>query len=1099
MWRILILLCCIGWWQSAVAASSWTGPYNNSSNVNAVIEQPSLPFKLEGVVENDYIQPIIHADILITARSAGTSRELVAYKLSTLQQIWRFSLGSSFPRQPVIKRGLVYLGLSTKPELKALDIVTGQQVWSTTIPNEANIRQAPLVTDDHIFVVGSKLHQVSLSGNLNWSKVYDIRADLAADSQYLYFRSHSMKIHALSQLQGEEIWSYPINTTHGTHPIIHGGILYAGTYQKIIALKADMGTKVFEYDAGPGHSTIGSIAVADSKILFSTNFGDVAALNHSGNLLWATRLNSNSFGGNGWLTPFLVAGNQVLAKSGPNDHSLVDVLTGGIVNKELIGTPGSNFVAVSDQRIVMVDKALAQIYSSNNWQQGSWITPEIRQYPVVIVPGILESWPVNGTWRLDPFVGIFRNLYQIFIEAGYKRDETLFEFPYDWHLSNTETSLLLDQKIEEIKQQTGSPRVDIIAHSMGGLVARHYIQSNSYNDDVSRLVTIATPHKGSAKTYPAWEVGDFGDTAIDKLLEKILAYESYKSGYQNRIVDYLHQRITSLGQLLPNADYLIDSNGFRAYKPCSNILYRCNNFLDELEAGESTLRQRVELITIAGQTNQMTTLSKIQVELKDLLLWPFGKPLNYPRSDGYRYGMGDGTVETSSAHLSGGEVKTFDGDHLSVISNSSAWLARRLRGFSTQEITWVAPNRYMLLRVYSPIAISLMDSRTGLAVDSYTYSKEGAAFTVIPEPIDATYDLIINGTGVGNYRIEIGLYGDDFEVEKVIQGEASMHSQEKINIQVDSGTFDILTTERDLPVAATIGGRQISNTSPEPSSTPSLATIPLATSTASHNTAVQAITESQQHTPDSLPRILTSSTASSPQVFGARVDRQPPLVIIDSSDRKGKALPKVVTKLTISLVIAIAFVLSLVYFRLTTHAPSGSLKLTESTLKGHNMTRNLSIIAGVVVVILIAVTVFLVSRYNQSSQNITQTPTASDEMSTGFVNDEPIPAPSPSFEFSSSKKSAHYVSNSPEHGSISAEIPPEVSLRFNFDLAAPSSISIKKDGTEYGVGETKISSDKLTLSRALDPVASSGLYTVTYKACWPDKSCHDGNFQFAVK
>jgi plastocyanin len=36
------------------------------------------------------------------------------------------------------------------------------------------------------------------------------------------------------------------------------------------------------------------------------------------------------------------------------------------------------------------------------------------------------------------------------------------------------------------------------------------------------------------------------------------------------------------------------------------------------------------------------------------------------------------------------------------------------------------------------------------------------------------------------------------------------------------------------------------------------------------------------------------------------------------------------------------------------------------------------------------------------------------------------------------------------------------------------------------------------MRRPVDPAAPDGLYEVTYNACWPDGSCHDGNFRFAI-
>ncbi|MEK6891637.1 MAG: alpha/beta fold hydrolase [Nanoarchaeota archaeon] len=61
-------------------------------------------------------------------------------------------------------------------------------------------------------------------------------------------------------------------------------------------------------------------------------------------------------------------------------------------------------------------------------------------------------------------------------------------------------ALRLKELISIIKDRTGKPKVSIIAHSMGGLVARRYIQIFG-PDDVNKFIMIATPNKGiSSKT-----------------------------------------------------------------------------------------------------------------------------------------------------------------------------------------------------------------------------------------------------------------------------------------------------------------------------------------------------------------------------------------------------------------------------------------------------------------------------------------------------------------------------------------------------------------------------------------------------------------------
>ncbi|MBS3113610.1 alpha/beta fold hydrolase [Candidatus Woesearchaeota archaeon] len=58
-------------------------------------------------------------------------------------------------------------------------------------------------------------------------------------------------------------------------------------------------------------------------------------------------------------------------------------------------------------------------------------------------------------------------------------------------------ALRIRDLIEIVKQRTNKPKVNIIAHSMGGLVARRYMQIFG-DDDIDKLVMLATPNNGIA-------------------------------------------------------------------------------------------------------------------------------------------------------------------------------------------------------------------------------------------------------------------------------------------------------------------------------------------------------------------------------------------------------------------------------------------------------------------------------------------------------------------------------------------------------------------------------------------------------------------------
>ncbi|MDZ4701818.1 MAG: alpha/beta fold hydrolase [Rhodothermales bacterium] len=53
-------------------------------------------------------------------------------------------------------------------------------------------------------------------------------------------------------------------------------------------------------------------------------------------------------------------------------------------------------------------------------------------------------------------------------------------------------------RLQQILERTGAEKVNLIAHSMGGLDARFLISREGFNDRVASLVTVATPHHGSA-------------------------------------------------------------------------------------------------------------------------------------------------------------------------------------------------------------------------------------------------------------------------------------------------------------------------------------------------------------------------------------------------------------------------------------------------------------------------------------------------------------------------------------------------------------------------------------------------------------------------
>ncbi|MFF0199145.1 esterase/lipase family protein [Streptomyces sp. NPDC005017] len=109
--------------------------------------------------------------------------------------------------------------------------------------------------------------------------------------------------------------------------------------------------------------------------------------------------------------------------------------------------------------------------------------PTRERTPVVLLHGFMDNRSV--------FLLLRRSLAQ----HGRPRVESLNYSPLTCDIRAA--AELLGRHIEEICERTGSGRVDIVGHSLGGLIARYYAQRLGGDLRVRILVTLGTPHSGT--------------------------------------------------------------------------------------------------------------------------------------------------------------------------------------------------------------------------------------------------------------------------------------------------------------------------------------------------------------------------------------------------------------------------------------------------------------------------------------------------------------------------------------------------------------------------------------------------------------------------
>ncbi|WP_406172842.1 esterase/lipase family protein [Streptomyces sp. NBC_00996] len=109
--------------------------------------------------------------------------------------------------------------------------------------------------------------------------------------------------------------------------------------------------------------------------------------------------------------------------------------------------------------------------------------PTEAKPPVVLLHGFIDNRSV--------FLLLRRNLAQ----HGRQHVESLNYSPLTCDIRTA--AELLSRHIEEICERTGHDQVDIVGHSLGGLIARYYVQCLGGDTHVRTLVTLGTPHSGT--------------------------------------------------------------------------------------------------------------------------------------------------------------------------------------------------------------------------------------------------------------------------------------------------------------------------------------------------------------------------------------------------------------------------------------------------------------------------------------------------------------------------------------------------------------------------------------------------------------------------
>ncbi|WP_375512701.1 alpha/beta fold hydrolase [uncultured Nostoc sp.] len=256
---------------------------------------------------------------------------------------------------------------------------------------------------------------------------------------------------------------------------------------------------------------------------------------------------------------------------------------------------------------------------------------------------IQDATLVPGFFKVDGYLYLRNQLIKNFQVTLGKIDShtpaNFFEFAYDWRRDNRVSARLLKKLIDKkllLWQETyPDAQVILIAHSMGGLVSRYYLEHLGGREHCKALITLSTPHRGSVK-----------------------ALNFLANGYQKRplpaLTDVLRS-FTSAYQLLPMYPVMKNHENWQRVAETDGILgvdkeraTEAREFLQLINEPNNQTTYEFKPIIGVGQksTFQSASLTNGKLEVSNSTL-----PLNPNTQEPLdaNYATGDDTVPLLSA------------------------------------------------------------------------------------------------------------------------------------------------------------------------------------------------------------------------------------------------------------------------------------------------------------------------------------------------------------------------------------------------------------------------------------------------------------------
>ncbi|MBE6882515.1 MAG: DUF4886 domain-containing protein, partial [Ruminococcaceae bacterium] len=488
-----------------------------------------------------------------------------------------------------------------------------------------------------------------------------------------------------------------------------------------------------------------------------------------------------------------------------NEHLVKNVYVTGIISN------GTEFTDDNDPIIIIPGIMGSRLFTSNTVFDNStlvWDPPTETLGDAWDIHWLNERMDLNGNTQLyvrpcenqnDKNSGTVAeygreygslDIYEELVDklcANFPEREVYF-FSYDWRLSNAVSANSLADFIDSLDAE----KVDLVCHSMGGLVASQYFED--YGDEkTDTIITMGTPYEGAPKLINSvqnWDVlgtGAFGKNSIKD------AFLAIFGGMTKEI----KSSFSGVAELTPTENYIkrfpmwkdsawpFGAGDYKlTYTEYANICKKIfdnfaqaqfvqNEILDE--SGFNLLLNYDKAYFLIGTGNKTITSVKFQYSNNDVDERLYESDLSYDN-------LGDGTVPYYSASVCD-KIKYLDenrwfeinAEHNGMTSKNRVirWVTEVLKyGVSDEKDDPLAKREYTTIRIACPVDVTVTNGEETLSSANGSLST-GASFgrlDIIGENdeikmlcIDTSdeYDITINGMDSGTMDYAIRFFDED--------------------------------------------------------------------------------------------------------------------------------------------------------------------------------------------------------------------------------------------------------------------------------------------------------------------------------------------------